>query len=169
MYKRQAIRYPKASSIEFNKLGQAELLPIGSWEVLRKGEEAVILAVGPQVYDALNAAEQLVGRGVNCEVVNCRFIKPMDEDYLHKVIERFNKVITIEEGVSTGGFGESIAAFLSTNGFKGDINNISLPDKFVEHGSRQLLLDKYGVNQEGIESLFPIKDSTAKLVDLKNI
>ena len=164
-----AIRYPKASSIEFNKLGQAELLPIGSWEVLRKGEEAVILAVGPQVYDALNAAEQLVGRGVNCEVVNCRFIKPMDEDYLHKVIERFNKVITIEEGVSTGGFGESIAAFLSTNGFKGDINNISLPDKFVEHGPRQLLLDKYGVNQEGIESLFPIKDSTAKLVDLKNI
>ena len=164
-----AIRYPKASSIEFNKLGQAELLPIGSWEVLRKGEEAVILAVGPQVYDALNAAEQLVGRGVNCEVVNCRFIKPMDEDYLHKVIERFNKVITIEDGVSTGGFGESIAAFLSTNGFKGDINNISLPDKFVEHGPRQLLLDKYGVNQEGIESLFPIKDSTAKLVDLKNI
>jgi len=164
-----AIRYPKASSIEFNKLGQAELLPIGSWEVLRKGEEAVILAVGPQVYDALNAAEQLVGRGVNCEVVNCRFIKPMDEDYLHKVIERFNKVITIEEGVSTGGFGESIAAFLSTNGFKGDINNISLPDKFVEHGPRQLLLDKYGVNQERIESLFPIKDSTAKLVDLKNI
>ena len=164
-----AIRYPKASSIEFNKLGQAELLPIGSWEVLRKGEEAVILAVGPQVYDALNAAEQLVGRGVNCEVVNCRFIKPMDEDYLNKVIERFNKVITIEEGVSTGGFGESIAAFLSTNGFKGDINNISLPDKFVEHGPRQLLLDKYGVNQEGIESLFPIKDSTAKLVDLKNI
>ena len=164
-----AIRYPKASSIEFNKLGQAELLPIGSWEVLRKGEEAVILAVGPQVYDALKAAEQLVSRGVNCEVVNCRFIKPMDEDYLHKVIERFNKVITIEEGVSTGGFGESIAAFLSTNGFKGDINNISLPDKFVEHGPRQLLLDKYGVNQEGIESLFPIKDSTAKLVDLKNI
>ena len=164
-----AIRYPKASSIEFNKLGQAELLPIGSWEVLRKGEEEVILAVGPQVYDALNAAEQLAGRGVNCEVVNCRFIKPMDEDYLHKVIERFNKVITIEEGVSTGGFGESIAAFLSTNGFKGDINNISLPDKFVEHGPRQLLLDKYGVNQEGIESLFPIKDSTAKLVDLKNI
>ena len=164
-----AIRYPKASSIEFNKLGQAELLPIGSWEVLRKGEEAVILAVGPQVYDALNAAEQLVGRGVNCEVVNCRFIKPMDEDYLHKVIERFNKVITIEEGVSIGGFGESIAAFLSTNGFKGDINNISLPDKFVEHGPRQLLLDKYGVNQEGIESLFPIKDSTSKLVDLKNI
>ena len=164
-----AIRYPKASSIEFNKLGQAELLPIGSWEVLRKGEEAVILAVGPQVYDALNAAEQLVVRGVNCEVGNCRFIKPMDEDYLHKVIERFNKVITIEEGVSTGGFGESIAAFLSTNGFKGDINNISLPDKFVEHGPRQLLLDKYGVNQEGIESLFPIKDSTAKLVDLKNI
>ena len=76
----------------------------------------------------------------------------MDIDYLNNVIERFNKVITIEEGVSTGGFGESVAAFLSRNGFKGDINTIALPDKFVEHGPRQLLLDKYGVNQEGIES-----------------
>ena len=164
-----AIRYPKASSIKFDKSGQAELLPIGSWEVVRQGDETVILAVGPQVYDAVNAAENLINHGFNCEVVNCRFIKPMDIDYLNSVIERFNKVITIEEGVSTGGFGESVAAFLYGNGFKGDIKTIALPDKFVEHGPRKLLLDKYGVNQEGVESLFSISDSTAKLVDLESI
>ena len=164
-----AIRYPKASSVKFDKSGQAELLPIGSWEVVRQGDETVILAVGPQVYDAVNAAENLINHGFNCEVVNCRFLKPMDIDYLNNVIGRFNKVITIEEGVSTGGFGESVAAFLYGNGFKGDIKTIALPDKFVEHGPRQLLLDKYGVNQEGVESLFSISDSTAKLVDLESI
>ena len=164
-----AIRYPKASSVKFDKSGQAELLPIGSWEVVRQGDETVILAVGPQVYDAVKAAENLINHGFNCEVVNCRCIKPMDIDYLNSVIERFNKVITIEEGVSTGGFGESVAAFLYGNGFKGDIKTIALPDKFVEHGPRQLLLDKYGVNQEGVESLFSISDSTAKLVDLESI
>ena len=164
-----AIRYPKASSVKFDKSGQAELLPIGSWEVVRQGDETVILAVGPQVYDAVKASENLINHGFNCEVVNCRFLKPMDIDYLNNVIGRFNKVITIEEGVSTGGFGESVAAFLYGNGFKGDIKTIALPDKFVEHGPRQLLLDKYGVNQEGVESLFSISDSTAKLVDLESI
>ena len=154
-----AIRYPKASSINFDKLGQAELLPIGSWEVLRQGQETVILAVGPQVYEALNAAKNLELSGINCEVVNCRFIKPMDQDYLHNVIKRFKNVVTVEEGVASGGFGESVASWLSINGFKGDIKTIALPDKFVEHGPRKLLLDKYGVSQEGIESLLIAKDS----------
>ncbi|MDP6202557.1 MAG: transketolase C-terminal domain-containing protein, partial [Candidatus Marinimicrobia bacterium] len=60
-----AIRYPKASSINFDKLEQAELFPIGSWEVLRQGQETVILAVGPQVYEALNAAKNLELSGIN--------------------------------------------------------------------------------------------------------
>ena len=157
-----AIRYPKASSINFDKLEQAELLPIGSWEVLRQGQETVILAVGPQVYEALNAAKNLELSGINCEVVNCRFIKPMDQDYLHNVNKRFNNVVTVEEGVASGGFGESVASWLSINGFKGDIKTIALPDKFVEHGPRQLLLDKYGVTQEGIESLLTAKDSNVE-------
>ena len=157
-----AIRYPKASSINFDKLEQAELLPIGSWEVLRQGQETVILAVGPQVYEALNAAKNLELSGISCEVVNCRFIKPMDQDYLHNVIKSFKNVVTVEEGVASGGFGESVASWLSINGFKGDIKTIALPDKFVEHGPRQLLLDKYGVSQEGIESLLTAKDSNVE-------
>ena len=157
-----AIRYPKASSINFDKLEQAELFPIGSWEVLRQGQETVILAVGPQVYEALNAAKNLELSGINCEVVNCRFIKPMDQDYLQNVNKRFINVVTVEEGVASGGFGESVASWLSINGFKGDIKTIALPDKFVEHGPRQLLLDKYGVNQEGIESLLTAKDSNVE-------
>ena len=107
-----AIRYPKAASVNFDSKGQSELLSIGSWEVLRQGKEATILAVGPLVFDAMNAAKELEKNGVSCEVVNCRFIKPMDEAYLEHIINQFNQVITIEEGVINGGFGEGVSAWL---------------------------------------------------------
>ena len=149
-----AIRYPKATSVNFDSKGQSELLSIGSWEVLRQGKEMTILAVGPLVFDAMNAAKELEKNGESCEVVNCRFIKPMDEAYLEYIINQFNQVITIEEGVINGGFGEGVSAWLSANGFKGDVKTIGLPNKFVEHGPRQVLLDKYGVNCEGIKSAF---------------
>ncbi len=148
-----AIRYPKASSEKFDSNGQAELLPIGGWEVVRQGSDVLILAVGPQVYDALNAAKILIHDGISCEVVNCRFIKPMDNAYLKSIIGRFKQVVTIEEGVRSGGFGESVAAWLSTNGYKNSINIMSLPDKFVEHGSRVELINQCFLNQEGIVNI----------------
>ena len=159
-----SIRYPKASSVNFDTKGQAELLPIGSWEVCRKSDgNTVILAVGPQVYDAINAAENLMHNGIDCEVVNCRFIKPMDINYLISIINKFQNVITIEEGVQTGGFGESVASWLITHEYKGNVKIISLPDEFVEHGPRDLLLEKWGVNQNGIEKAVINKDNPVKL------
>ena len=159
-----SIRYPKASSVNFDLKGQAELLPIGSWEVCRKSNgRTVILAVGPQVFDAINAANNLSKNGIECEVVNCRFIKPMDIDYLDSITDKFENVITIEEGVKTGGFGESVASWLITNGFKGNVDIISLPDEFVEHGPRDLLLEKWGVNQNGIVKAVTNKAKPSKI------
>ena len=158
-----AIRYPKASSVKFDKNGQAELLPIGSWEVLRRGSKVLILAVGPQVYDALDAAEILIHDGIECEVVNCRFIKPMDNAYLKSIIGRFDQVITVEEGVRSGGFGEGVAAWLLINGYKNKINIISLPDKFVEHGSRNELLDQCSINKQGIIDIVKNKEISTNM------
>ena len=145
-----AIRYPKASSEEFDQNLQAELLPIGSWEVLQNGNDVAILAVGPLTYLALEAAEELKKLDISCEVVNCRFIKPMDENYLEFMLEKFSSVLTIEEGVRSGGFGEGVLSWLSSNNYKGNSSIISLPDKFVEHGPRDLLLEKWGINKEQI-------------------
>ncbi len=159
-----SIRYPKTSSENFDEKGQAELLPIGSWEVCRKSTgNTVILAVGAQVFDGIDAAKNLSKQGIECEVVNCRFIKPMDKDYLQSILERFDNVITIEEGVKTGGFGESVAAWLATNGYKGSVKIISLPDEFVEHGPRDLLLEKWGVDQKGIEDIVLNQNESIKL------
>jgi 1-deoxy-D-xylulose-5-phosphate synthase len=159
-----SIRYPKASSVNFDSKAQAELLPIGSWEVCRKSSgSVVILAVGPQVFDAINAADNLSRNGIECEVVNCRFIKPMDTNYLSSIIDKFENVITVEEGVKTGGFGESVASWLITHRYKGSVDIISLPDEFVEHGPRDMLLEKWGVNQNGIEKTVINKDNPVKL------
>ena len=147
-----AIRYPKASSVEFDENGQAELLPIGSWEVERHGSEAVIMAIGPMVYDALCAAEQLAAKGISCEVVNCQFIKPMDEAYLQTAVEKFKAVVTIEEGVIKGGFGDGVISWLSENGYKGCTKQMGLPDAYIEHGSRNLLLQELGLDTDGLVS-----------------
>ncbi len=145
-----AIRYPKASSIVFNEHGQAELLPIGSWDIERHGADAVILAIGPLVYDAIQAAENLDSEGINCEVVSCQFIKPMDTAYLGSIMGKFSVVLTIEEGVIIGGFGDGVASWLSENGFSGIVKRLGLPDKYVEHGPRSLLLEKLGLDKNGI-------------------
>ena len=145
-----AIRYPKGSSFKFDELGQAELLPLGNWEIERHGIDIVILAVGPFVYDAVQAAENLESQGISCEVVNCQFIKPMDESYLESIIGKFSTVITMEEGVITGGFGDGVAAWLSEKGFGGVVKRLGLPDEFVEHGPRPLLLEKLGLDKNGL-------------------
>ena len=146
------IRYPKYSSVEFDKNGQAKLIPIGSWDVERNGEDIVILAAGPMVYSALTVASELEQSGISCQVVHCRFIKPMDMAYLDSIVRRFNKVITIEEGVINGGFGDGVSSWLLENGYKGEIKRLGLPDSYVEHGSRSQILNQLSLDNSGIKN-----------------
>ena len=145
-----SIRYPKASSVEFDETGQMELLPIGSWETCQQGLDVAILAVGPMAYTAMDAAKNLASIGITCEVVNCRFIKPMDTAYLNSIKSKFSKVITLEEGTTTGGFGDGVASWLLENGFSGTLKRLGLPDTFVEHGSRDQILTMLGLDENGV-------------------
>ena len=145
-----AIRYPKASSIEFDESGQMELLPIGSWEVCREGIDGAILAVGPMVYNALEVAKKLNVIGLNLEVVNCRFIKPMDTSYLKSAVSKFSTFITLEESNTAGGFGDGVSSWLLENNFKGKLKRIGLPDSFVQHGSRNEVLKSLGLDNEAL-------------------
>ena len=145
-----AIRYPKASAIEFNESGQMELLPIGSWEVCREGTDGAILAVGPMVYNALEVAKNLNAIGLNLEVVNCRFIKPMDTSYLKSAVSKFSTFITLEESNIAGGFGDGVSSWLLENNYKGKLKRIGLPDSFVQHGSRNEILNSLGLDNEAL-------------------
>ncbi len=145
-----SIRYPKTSSIEFEENEQIELIPVGSWDIEKKGKDILVLAVGPMVYTALDALKENVLTGYNIEIVNCRFIKPMDIAYLKKIKENFSSIITIEEGTKVGGFGDGVASWLLENGYKGRFKKIGLPDSFVEHGSRDQILEMLGLDSKGI-------------------
>ena len=158
-----AIRYPKASSIEFDESGQMELLPIGSWDICKDGSDVAILAVGPLVYTALDVAKKLSSIRINSEVVNCRFIKPMDTAYLKNAVSKFSIFITLEESNISGGFGDGVSSWLLENGYKGKIKRIGLPDSFVQHGSRDEILASLGLDTDNIFKL--IKSTLNKKVE----
>ncbi len=145
-----SIRYPKASAVLFDETGQMELLPIGSWETCKQGSDIAILAVGPMVYTALDVAKKMNDLGVSVEVVNCRFIKPMDIACLENIRSRFSRIITIEEGIINGGFGDGVSGWLLEAGFAGQLKRLGLPDTFVEHGSRDQILSILGLDSDGL-------------------
>tara|TARA_Y100001970_G_scaffold154080_1_gene188626 strand:- start:1058 stop:2917 length:1860 start_codon:yes stop_codon:yes gene_type:complete len=145
-----SIRYPKDSSIVFDKEISGESIQIGSWEVLRKGEGIALLAVGSMVHKALDIANKLESNNIQCEVINCRFIKPMDKKYLNESLRNFSKIVTLEEGVLDGGFGEGVSAWLSAVKAKNDLLRIGLPNDFVEHGPRKVLLEEVGFDSESL-------------------
>lgn len=147
-----AIRYPRgAGRAAFVDEWQPYLEP-GRGEVLRQGNDLAILALGPHVYSALEAAELLAAQGCSATVINCRFVKPLDEVLILEWAERTGQVLTVEENVLAGGFGSSVLELLSGAGFKGECACMGIPDCFVPHGERSLLCGLYGLDAGGIVS-----------------
>ena len=144
-----SIRYPKESSINFDNKS-SNIIEIGSWEVINKGDDILILSVGSMVNRSMIAMKKLKEKNIQAEVINCRFIKPMDLDYLSNNFSRFSKVVTIEEGVLDGGFGEGVVSWSSANNLKNNILNLGLPNDFVDHGSRKDLLQEVKLDSESL-------------------
>ena len=155
-----SIRYPKTSSINFDPEGKPQLLEIGSWEILQKGEDVAILAVGSMVgmvFDAKNKINQNLG--FSPTLVNARFIKPFDSDLLIELCASHKTLLTIEEGVLSGGFGSAVSTFLHENNFTNKLIRLGIPDNFVEHGTRKELLEDLGLTSDNIISLLKIKEN----------
>ncbi|HIQ31505.1 MAG TPA: 1-deoxy-D-xylulose-5-phosphate synthase, partial [Aquifex aeolicus] len=145
-----ALRYPRGPAYGVPAEDFREL-KIGSWEELLEGEDAVVLAVGYPVYQAMKAAEKLYKDGIKVGVVNARFIKPMDEDMLLSLTRRYDLFITVEDNVVAGGFGSGVLEFFARKGLSPKVVNLGIPDTFIEHGNQNLLRNKVGIDAEGIE------------------
>lgn len=144
-----AVRYPKTSSIAFDENGKPEIIEIGSWEVLQPGKNVALLAVGSMVEEAVKAAALLDDQN-QPQIVNARFVKPLDEKLLRQIMTDFDAILTIEEGALTGGFGSAVLSWLNEHGYKGKFQQIGIPDEFVQHGSREVLLNQFQLSSEGI-------------------
>lgn len=137
-----AIRYPRDTVPAIDWDAPLEKLPVGSWESLSEGNDVLILASGAMVYPALSTAEILQKHGLKTGVVNARFIKPIDEDFLKKHAEKYDFIVTIEESVLCGGLGDRVSSFFLAQNWKTHrLLKIGLPDKFITHGARKILLE----------------------------
>lgn len=145
-----AIRYPRGNAYQ----GVHENYPTfeqGKAEVLKKGKDVVLLAVGNMVKTAWEVAERLEEDGIAPTVVNMRFVKPFDEELVYELAKENRVVVTLEDNVYSGGFSQTIQAFLQENqvNFVKSIP-ICFPDQFVEHGSPDELYQKYGMDAESV-------------------
>jgi 1-deoxy-D-xylulose-5-phosphate synthase len=146
-----ALRYPRGVGIGVPLAAEGfRLLPIGEAEMMRDGEDIAVLGVGPLVYDALKAAEDLEREGISVAVANARFVKPLDTALLDALAVRFKHIITLEENTVLGGFGSAVLEYFSRMKHGPRVTMMGLRDEFIEHGAPAELLRAQGLTREGI-------------------
>jgi 1-deoxy-D-xylulose-5-phosphate synthase len=135
-----AVRYPRGAGQGVDLSGTLEKLPLGKGEMLREGEDVLLLPVGNRVYPALEAAAGLEKMGIQAAVINPRFIRPLDGDLIAEWAAKTALVVTIEESVRKGGFGSAVLELFAQRGLKPrQVRLLGLPDRFVEHGDQETL------------------------------
>jgi len=147
-----AIRYPRGAGESVPLSASFENLPIGVSKVIRPGNDIAIIAIGPLVHRAIEAAEILYRQDkLSVEIINARFLKPMDTEMLTRVASRFKLVLTLEDGAVKGGLGSEVVEYFSDHKFSSiEIIRCGIPDSFVEQGERETLLHILGLDTEGI-------------------
>lgn len=146
------LRYPRGNGLGVPMDEELKTLPIGSWEVLKAGTDATILTFGTTIPMAEDAAEKLAEQGISVEIVNARFIKPMDEEMLHRIYQTGRPVLTIEESMLQGGFGSAVLEFANDHSYDtNQTERMGIPDEFIEHGSVDLLMRDIHLTAEEAE------------------
>ena len=147
-----ALRYPRGNGVGAAMDEEFHALPIGRGEVLREGEDLLLVAIGSTVHAAMEAAERLEQVNIQVTVVNARFVKPLDEDLLLKLSRKTGKIITIEENVLQGGFGSAVLEMFQEHAFfPRSFIRLGLPDAFIPQGPQALLRNLYGIDADAIE------------------
>jgi 1-deoxy-D-xylulose-5-phosphate synthase len=151
------IRYPRSEAARIVSSDSCDPVETGKSETLRDGDDLILLALGSMVNTALKAADLLSGRGIEAEVINARFVKPLDREMLENIAHSGKRILILEEGIASGGFGSAVLEFFAREGLlRKDIQCFSLPDEFIQHGAREELLrmfhltpDELAANIEG--------------------
>lgn len=143
-----AIRFPKGQVPDVPERPPCDV-PIGSWEMLRTGNDCVILATGKMVHNALEAAEKLAADGIHVSVANCRYVKPMDP-CLADWANEAQLIVTAEDNVRVGGFGSGVVELLSDLGVTTPVVRLGVPDRFLEHAPQETWFERLGLDAAGI-------------------
>ncbi|MEK3981258.1 1-deoxy-D-xylulose-5-phosphate synthase [Psychrobacillus sp. FSL K6-2836] len=145
-----ALRYPRGNGLGVPMDEELKTIPIGSWEVLKEGTQAAILTFGTTIPMAMKAAETLSQNNISVEVINARFIKPLDAKMLQDLQARNIPIITVEESALQGGFGSAVIEFYNENNLQANVHRIGIPDIFIEHGEVHQLLEEIHITSDEI-------------------
>lgn len=148
-----ALRYPRGNGTGVALKPGFDLVPMGTGEIVRSGEDIAVIAIGTMVQNALRAAEDLAREGIQVEVANARFVKPLDTRLLDDLCTRFATIVTLEENVTMGGFGSAVLEYCAQHHPHVRLILHGIPDKFIEHGTPEQLHEETGIDAPGIAAV----------------
>lgn len=144
-----ALRYPRGEAYDGLAAFRAPV-EYGRSEMIYEEKDIALLAVGSMVKTGEEVYADLKKEGRFCTLVNARFVKPIDEEGIRKLAHTHKLLVTLEENVESGGFGERVRTFADDNGLPVRILTIAVPDEYVEHGNVDLLKQEIGIDRESI-------------------
>ncbi len=144
-----AIRYPRGNAYDGLKEFRAPI-EMGKCEPIYEEKDICLLAVGSMVKIAEEVRRILKDNGLRCSLVNARFVKPIDTDYIHRAVGTHRLFVTMEENVATGGYGEKVRSYIDEKKLDANVLSIAIPDQFVTHGSVDKLYKELKIDAESI-------------------
>ncbi|HIT89647.1 MAG TPA: 1-deoxy-D-xylulose-5-phosphate synthase [Candidatus Merdenecus merdavium] len=145
-----ALRYPRGEAYDGLKEYRAPI-EYGKSEVIYDESDIALVAVGSMVKTSVEVRRALKEVGYNCSLINARFIKPIDEDMIRNLVKDHKLIVTLEENVKSGGYGEKVLDFMNECGYQTKVLNITLPDDYIEHGNVELLKKETLLDWESIK------------------
>lgn len=145
-----AIRYPKGTAGEILKEYKEEIT-FGKSEVIFKEKDIAIIACGSMIGLAIEVREKLKSLNYNCSIVNARFIKPIDEKCIDMLKDNHRVIVTIEENILNGGYGEAVLKYVNSMNYNSKVVNIGIPNMYLEHGNIDLLKKEVGLSLENVK------------------
>jgi 1-deoxy-D-xylulose-5-phosphate synthase len=145
-----SIRYPKGPGCIVDWHWPFEAIPIGKGRILTEGDQLAVLTIGTTGIHAAKAVHELRRKGYSVAHYDMRFVKPLDTDLLHQIFSKFDKLLTVEDGVIQGGFGSAVIEFMADHHYRARIVRLGVPDMFIEQGSQEELMHECGFDVGGI-------------------
>jgi 1-deoxy-D-xylulose-5-phosphate synthase len=145
-----SIRYPRGKGVHVEWRENFEPVNIGKGRVIKSGNDIAVLTIGTMGNFVKEISSRLKEANIDYAHYDMRFVKPIDEELLHEVFKKFSKIITIEDGVVTGGFGSAVIEFMADNNYTAQVFRMGIPDQFIEHGTPEELYALCGIGPEGI-------------------
>ena len=146
-----AIRYPRGRGVTTDWRQPMKELPVGKGRMLKDGTDIAVITIGPIGYtaaEAITKAEK--DKELSIAHYDLRFLKPIDTEMLDEIGKKFHRIVTVEDGICSGGMGSAVLEFMAEQGYTPSVKRIGLPDSFIEHGSPEDLYHLCGMDEEGI-------------------